>query len=1288
MADITFGIRLTAEGSGYIGTVRLAQEETEKLGKVARDAGRDVENANKAITTSSIATGTAIGEFLGHALLEAGHAALQWAEDTIHGAAALDDLSKTTGSSVESLSRLTNQWKISRGESSSLATALERLSVGLSGTDEESNKAGKALAALGISARDPAQALEQLAHTFEGYADDANKVAYANAILGRGGAQLLPLLKDLAEQHGISATVTRQQAEEAEKLEKGWRQLALQGGALRDALLIDVVPALNGAIGAFLIARREGEGFFSALTFAGTNTGTIVDQVSRAGAKVKEYATKLEEAKRLDPNLFGADVQRDIDKYTKLLDEAAKKLRILVQIEGQWAGRSGDFGDQVSRALQQSIPKPSIGAEPGGTGKVAQRAVADYRDEIQKLNDEINKLAGADGGYSHLIAANEKYQKDLLAGKAPKIEEARLLMQTALAADEYAKGLKGDAEFLKNITALREADARAARDLFEAVRQGIELDARNLAQITQQTDAYGKEIDALLLTKDQILAKEEARLTEIANNLYATEGADKLAKAYENQAAAIAELRKAGAAKELEQQFQQTAQRIDDDLTNALLNAWDAGKNGAKHLLDSLKTMFANLVLRPVIQAVLAPVAGGIASLVSGPAAASAIGGGLNIASLFGQGAGAFSAASGAGISAGIETIKLAITGGLDAVGGIAGVAGAVSTFLPIAGLAAIAVPLVAKLFDKGPANRTGTFASGDLGSDPSRDAVFSGKSAFGTFGIAKDFWLGPEAGAAFKPTLDAITKLDDTISQMVGGDLTRQISDALAQHSITVGLGKEGTDINASGGPGEILKDRYATVLRAIDAQLGDMVDAFQGTGDELANFVLGLVALKTTLGDAFKGLQASDISALGDAVGGIDKLATGLSFINANFTTEADQAGKAAQQLVDDFGKLGVSVPATHQQFLDLLSSFDLTTDAGRKLYAGVLGLSAAFVEVNGTATQAAAALQQSFASLDAAIGAYQGQSQGQQQSTQLNGLIQQLIGGTGNAGFTDLLSKTGAQGFAANLALIGKDDFAKYSKANQDLIVQIINLAGTIKNSTDTTGSGSGLSLGTDYYKQVFGFDGTQADNVVNDTLDALKRLRQGILDYVDGLKLGDLSPLTPQQKLEEARQQYQTTLTAAQGGDQAALGSITQSSDAYLKLSRDFFKSSQSYTDIFNTVTDQLTKLGTGDSAGAGSIDNALLSVLPKGSTLASAADFEAFTKFMAQIVSGNQSGGGASTNAGTGTSDNAEGLAILASLQADLNAAWVAHDTVQTNRLLDALHTLQNALVDKIGTGGR
>ena len=78
----------------------------------------------------------------------------------------------------------------------------------MAGVDEESSRAGKALAAIGVQSRDPAQALTEIAQKFATYEDGANKAALAVAIFGKSGAQLLPILKDIAENVDIAATVT------------------------------------------------------------------------------------------------------------------------------------------------------------------------------------------------------------------------------------------------------------------------------------------------------------------------------------------------------------------------------------------------------------------------------------------------------------------------------------------------------------------------------------------------------------------------------------------------------------------------------------------------------------------------------------------------------------------------------------------------------------------------------------------------------------------------------------------------------------------------------------------------------------------------------------------------------------------------------------------------------------------------------------------------------------------------------------------------------------------------
>ena len=92
-------------------------------------------------------------------------------------------------------------------------------------------------------------------------------------------------------------------------------------------------------------------------------------------------------------------------------------------------------------------------------------------------------------------------------------------------------------------------------------------------------------------------------------------------------------------------------------------------------------------------------------------------------------------------------------------------------------------------------------------------------------------------------------------------------------------------------------------------------------------------------------------------------------------------------------------------------------------------------------------------------------------------------------------------------------------------------------------------------------------------------ALLEYGQRLRDYVQGLKTGDLSTLTPAEKVAEALAQYQTTLAAARGGDQKALGNLQGVADTYLRLAREFDPASYTAS-VFTSVTSALDSLGAG------------------------------------------------------------------------------------------------------------
>jgi len=93
-------------------------------------------------------------------------------------------------------------------------------------------------------------------------------------------------------------------------------------------------------------------------------------------------------------------------------------------------------------------------------------------------------------------------------------------------------------------------------------------------------------------------------------------------------------------------------------------------------------------------------------------------------------------------------------------------------------------------------------------------------------------------------------------------------------------------------------------------------------------------------------------------------------------------------------------------------------------------------------------------------------------------------------------------------------------------------------------------------------------------------------QRIKDFLDSLVLGNLSPLTPRQRLDEAKRQFDETLKAAQGGDAAAINKLPQVAQAFLGQARDFFASSGGFQDIFTRVTGALRGITDAGAARTG------------------------------------------------------------------------------------------------------
>lgn len=108
-------------------------------------------------------------------------------------------------------------------------------------------------------------------------------------------------------------------------------------------------------------------------------------------------------------------------------------------------------------------------------------------------------------------------------------------------------------------------------------------------------------------------------------------------------------------------------------------------------------------------------------------------------------------------------------------------------------------------------------------------------------------------------------------------------------------------------------------------------------------------------------------------------------------------------------------------------------------------------------------------------------------------------------------------------------------------------------------------------------------TQSATALAAASDKFNALTKTIDDYLDSLKLGANSTLSPTDQLAEAQNQFNRQITLAQQGNADALGSITQYAGTLLTQAKSYYASSSGYGDIYSATTSALKGL-TGMAGG--------------------------------------------------------------------------------------------------------
>lgn len=465
------------------------QSDMGKAAQIAEDRMKQIDKAVGLVKTGLGAIG------LGFALGATVDKVKEKIEGAIASAAGLQQLSERTGAAVESLSGLAAVAKLSGTDMDSLAGGLQKLSKAIVDAQNGGGKTTAAFNAIGIAVdelkgKGPDQVFKLIADRLATYQDGVEKTVIAQTLLGKAGANLLPVMKDLAEVGELQVKVTQAQAEAADELEKNQLRLKASTDAIFKKIGLELVPVLNAFTKALLESQNANDGVRKS-----------IDGLAKDGS-IREWAEGAAKVVGFVVDAFDG-VSRAVQITGKWLGAAISQAALISQ--GQWSAAS-EVGGMLKQDVDAILAK-----------QLFSTRLAKQLEDARKLKPETgprgqidtSKLGNANAGpkddpAKKRLEGQIKAQEDFIAAE-------KTLLQTR---EQYL-------DFYRNLEyfSLREAEQK---------KQALITDNLQVVQA-----AYDKEIAAL-----------QAYVNQAQKEVERQDGRNKIAEAKKKRTAAEIEANK------------------------------------------------------------------------------------------------------------------------------------------------------------------------------------------------------------------------------------------------------------------------------------------------------------------------------------------------------------------------------------------------------------------------------------------------------------------------------------------------------------------------------------------------------------------------------------------------------------------------------------------------------------------------------------------------------------------------------------------------------------------------
>ena len=846
--------------------------------------------------------------------------------------------------------------------------------------------------------------------------------------------------KQLEEELGEGAAKAAMSAGRAMTgLKNEWGELVK---AVADSGFADVIASmvrsaassLNGLSETIRRAKAEGAGFWGQLnavlspTAAMNSSDAQIAEAQRVLADPnadaytkKRYQAQLQQAQAARNALAPSgptDFEQEDARRVNALEAERKKVEEVRSAYMKWAqDSSGQHKDyQKNLAMLAASRDAGIISEAkyvaevqklivaqGGV-KVATKARADGEREAEqqakKLGEAYLDVIGISRDYAERVRTLETLYK---SGRISVDEYTREVAELAAAQPIVKKNTEETTKAQRDLEAAEKAVTEARIASVKSMTDEAKSLADQVKAQREQNEEIGKTGQALFDVRDERAAGVIAIKEQTLAMLEATEGTDAEVAAMklqieqlktlrtarreafelQSEADAAEAARKAGEAANAE--WARQSETIEKSLTDSLMRGFEGGKGFLQNLVDTAKNLFQSLILRPTIQAIVGPIAGGLGSAFSGAANAAMGGGGGgggvtgNLMNLGMSAMGSLSSFAatgfmntilGTGTMSGLSAAGSLISGG-SVMGGIGMGLGAIAPWL-LGGLA------IASLFSKkgGPKSGGSFSTNGErlftpnasdadlsamgLGGQVSALAGMLGGSFGGSLGIGFD--TDPQGTAQNRVASyvrDAAGGLlfDNIASREVGRD----------QDKLQAELQTEAQRVLIAAMQGSNLPEAYAAYFRQFDPAT---LNADQAEAAILAaTNARSMTQAVQDLGGVFATFGSLSVEARDGIVsltGGLDQFVSKVTGYISNFYTSEEQSAITAKGIKDALEAVGITTDLTSKtDFRALVDSLDVSTTKGQEQFATLLNVQAQFASIadyltgNGKSLSAAAQL-----------------------------------------------------------------------------------------------------------------------------------------------------------------------------------------------------------------------------------------------------------------------------------------------------------------------------------------